>query len=606
MMTTEIAAVLAILLIAVILFVSERLRPDLVAIMVLLAVIMSGLVSAQEAFASLGNPAVITVGAILIISAGLFRTGIAHAIGDRIAAVAGKDELRLTIIVMLTVGIMSSFMNNVGATAVMLPAVVGLCRQAKIPASKLLLPLAFGSLAGGTLTLIGTPSNLLVNAALLERGLQPLALFDFLPMGLIAMTLGIGYMATVGRRLLPTPPPSTSPFVNDQANELTDTYHLEERLFRIRVPAGSRLIGRSLAESQLRDVWNLNVLAIERDGEEELDPEPDTIVFQDDILLLEGKLPEFRKKDVEPYLQILPPKQWSDADLESAQIGICEVVVAPRSSFAGRTLRETHFREKYGLSALGIWRGERPLRTGLGEVPLQVGDALLLQGPREKLRILKREADVLFLDEGSTAGERLRLHKAPVALAALALMLIAVVTGWLDLSTAAVMAGTLMVLLGALTMEEAQHAVDLKVVFIIAAMLPLGLAMEKSGTAEYLANLLIRVFGQLGPTGVLAGVTIFAGLSVQLMSNSTTAVLVTPIALNAARQLGANPQTFAMAVALAASAAYLTPISHQSNLLVMAAGGYRFTDYPRVGIGLWIIHVAAIIVFLPIFFPPGI
>ena len=606
MMTTEIAAVLAILLIAVILFVSERLRPDLVAIMVLLAVIMSGLVSAQEAFASLGNPAVITVGAILIISAGLFRTGIAHAIGDRIAAVAGKDELRLTIIVMLTVGIMSSFMNNVGATAVMLPAVVGLCRQAKIPASKLLLPLAFGSLAGGTLTLIGTPSNLLVNAALLERGLQPLALFDFLPMGLIAMTLGIGYMATVGRRLLPTPPPSTSPFVNDQANELTDTYHLEERLFRIRVPAGSRLIGRSLAESQLRDVWNLNVLAIERDGEEELDPEPDTIVFQDDILLLEGKLREFRKKDVEPYLQILPPKRWSDADLESAHVGICEVVVAPRSSFAGRTLRETDFREKYGLSAVGIWRGERPLRTGLGDMPLQVGDALLLQGPREKFAILKREADLLFLDERDAVGQRLRLRKAPVALGALALMLIAVVTGWLDLPTAAVMAGTLMVLLGALTMQEAQHAVDLKVVFIIAAMLPLGLAMEKSGTAEYLANLLIRVFGQLGPTGVLAGVAIFAGLSVQIMSNSTTAVLVTPIALNAARQLGANPQTFAMAVALAASAAYLTPIAHQSNLLVMAAGGYRFTDYPRVGIGLWVIHVAAIVFFLPIVFPLGV
>lgn len=239
-------------------------------------------------------------------------------------------------------------------------------------------------------------------------------------------------------------------------------------------------------------------------------------------------------------------------------------------------------------------------------MPLQVGDALLLQGPREKFGILKREADLLFLDEGDAVGERLRLRKAPVALGALAVMLIAVVTGWLDLSTAAVMAGTLMVLLGVLTMEEAQHAIDLKLVFIIAAMLPLGLAMEKSGTAEYLANLLVRFFGQLGPTGVLAGVTIFAGIAVQIMSNSTTAVLVTPIALNAARQLGANPQTFAMAVALAASAAYLTPISHQSNLLVMAAGGYRFTDYPRVGIGLWIIHVAAIIVFLPFIFPLGV
>jgi di/tricarboxylate transporter len=358
-----------------------------------------------------------------------------------------------------------------------------------------------------------------------------------------------------------------------------------------------------LAQSTLRDEWNLNVLAVERHGQETLDPPPDTVLLQGDLLLLEGKLHEFREKDVEPYLEILPPRDWSDADLETPEIGIAEVVVAPRSSFSGRTLRQVHFREKYDVSVVGIWRGNRPWRTGLGEIPLQVGDALLLQGAWDKLRILKGEPDLLFIDEPEASRVPLHRSKALLALGALTLMLVSVIAGWLDLPTAAVFAGTLMVLAGAISMEEAQHAIELRAIFIIAAMLPLGLAMEKSGTAKYLANLMVQASGRLGPTGVLASITLFAGLAVQIMSNATTAVLVTPIALNAARQLNANPQTFALAVALAASAAYLTPIAHQSHLLVMGAGGYRFSDYTRVGIGIWLLTLAAIILLLPLFFP---
>jgi di/tricarboxylate transporter len=602
-MSSEIATVLAILVAAIILLVSERLRPDLIALMVLLAVTLPGLVSPEEAFASLGNPAVITVGAIFVISAALFRTGIAHSIGERIAAIAGKDPVRLTIIVMLTASLMSSFMNNVGATAVLLPAVVGLCRQSGISPSKLLIPLSFGSLTGGMLTLIGTPSNLLVNAALLDRGLEPLEMFDLTPVGLTMTALCIGYMVLLGRRLLPTPAPSASPFVVNQANNLIETYSLGERLFRIRIPPGSRLVGRTLAQSTLRDEWNLNVLAVERHGQETLDPPPDTVLLQGDVLLLEGKLHEFREKDVEPYLEILPPREWSDEDLETPEIGIAEVVVAPRSGFSDRTLRQVHFREKYDVSVVGIWRGNRPWRTGLGEIPLQVGDALLLQGAWDKLRILKGEPDLLFIDEPEASRVPLHRSKALLALGALTLMLVSVIAGWLDLPTAAVFAGTLMVLAGAISMEEAQHAIELRAIFIIAAMLPLGLAMEKSGTAKYLANLMVQASGRLGPTGVLASITLFAGLAVQIMSNATTAVLVTPIALNAARQLNANPQTFALAVALAASAAYLTPIAHQSHLLVMGAGGYRFSDYTRVGIGIWLLTLAAIILLLPLFFP---
>ena len=602
-MTSEIATVLTILLVAIVLFVSERLRPDLVALMVLLAVVLLGTVSPQEAFASLGNPAVITVGAIFVISAGLFRTGIAHIIGDRIAAIAGKDQSRLTVIIMLTAGLLSSFMNNVGAAAVLLPAVIGLCRQSRIPPSQLLIPLSFGSLAGGMLTLIGTPSNLLVNAALHDRGLELLNMFDFAPVGLVITAFSIGYMVLVGRRLLPKPEVSANPFTDNHVNDLIDTYHLGERLFRVRIPPGSQLIGRPLAQSALRDKWNLNVISVERDGNEVLDPPPDTVLYQKDILLLEGKLKEFRERDVEPYLEILAPKAWSHTDLEGPEIRIAEVVVAPRSTFSGKTLKQVHFREKYQVSVMGIWRGKRPLRTGLGEIPLQIGDALLLQGGREKLLVLEKEPDLLFIDKPAAAGVNIYPAKAPLAVGALALMLVSVIAGWLDLPTASVLAATLMVLSGVIGMDDAQHSIELKAIFIIAAMLPLGLAMEKSGTAEYLANLIVQFAGKLGPTGVLAGITLFAGLAVQIMSNSTTAVLVAPIALNAAKQLNANPQTFALAVALSASAAYLTPIAHQSHLLVMGAGGYRFFDYTKVGIGIWLIAMVTIILLLPLFFP---
>ncbi len=605
-MTGQIAIVLGILVIAIVLFVSERLRPDLVAVMVLLAVILTGQITPQEAFASLGNPAVITVGAIFVISAGLFHTGVAHTIGERIAAVAGKNQLRLTLIIMVTVGIMSSFMNNVGAAAVLLPAVVGLCRQARIPASKLLIPLSFGSLAGGMLTLIGTPSNLLVNAALLERDLGQLNMFSLTPIGIVITCLSIGYMVLVGRRLLPDRA-SASPFTESPVFGFTDTYHLDERLFRVRIPAGSYLIGRTLAESTLRDQWNLSAIVVERDGVETLDPAPNMVLKSGDILALEGNLEEFIKHDVEPYLEVLPDREWSDADLESLEVALSEVVVAPRSSFANKTLKQSHFHEKYDLNVVGIWRGNRPIRTQLGDIALQVGDALLLQGPREKITLLEKEPDLLFLDGVNGAPEALRPAKAPWAIGALALMLLTVLLGWLDLPTAALMAGTIMILSGVLNMDEAQHAIDLKAIFIIAAMLPLGFAMEKSGTAEFLANLMVQLFGRSGGMGPLVGITLFAGLAVQVMSNSTTAVLVAPIALNVAAQLGANPLTFAVAVALAASSAYLTPISHQSHILVMATGGYRFVDYTKVGLGIWVLAMLTIIILVPLVFPlyPG-
>lgn len=601
-MTGEIATVLGILLIAVALFVSERLRPDLVALLVLLAVILTGLVEPDQAFASLGSPPVITVGAIFIVSHGLHCSGVAHAIGRRISALAGKNPTRLTVLIMVTVGLLSAFMNNIGATAVLLPAIVGLSRQAKISPSKLLIPLSFASLSGGMLTLIGTPSNLLVNAALYEAGLEVLDLFEFAPIGAVLLGLNILYMVLFGRKLLPDRA-GTPPFTAAGSNELTETYSLGERLFRIRIPAGSQLIGRALIDSHLRDTWSLNVLAVEHGTEEILDPSPDTVLHRGDVLLLEGDLEAFRQRDVKPYLEILPDRTWEDHHLVSADIGLHEVVVAPRSAFAGRTLIETDFREKYGVSVVGIWRGDRPILTDLGERPLQIGDALLLQGARQKIHILEREPDFLFLDQAAAEQARLQPKMAPLAIAALALMIISVITGWLDLPTATVLAAALMILSGVLKMEEAQRAIELRAVFIIAAMIPLGLAMEQSGAAEYLANLVVQLFGRLGPTGVLAGITVFAGLAVQVMSNSTTAVLITPIALNAASSLNVNPTPFAVAVALGASAAFLTPIAHQSNLLVMGAGGYRFLDYTKAGIGIWLLYLIAATLLIPILFP---
>jgi di/tricarboxylate transporter len=599
-MTGEIALTLGILGVSIVLIVTEWLRADIVALLLLLALVLTGLITPTEAFAGFSSPAVITVWAIFIVSGGLFHAGVANLLGRRLLSVSGESQPRLVAVLMTTVGLMSGVMNNVGATAVLMPAVVSLARQMRLNASRLLMPLAFGSLMGGLTTLIGTPANILVSDILQTAGFKAFSMFDFLPVGLAVLAVGVFYMVLFGRRLLPDRSPSQRlAGVADPDVELVSLYHLAERLFRARIPSGSLLIGQTLAESGLRHDFELSVIGLERRGKTLLALDKDAVLRRGDVLLVEGMVDNLVWAEASGRLDIQPEVSMDDRDLQSEVIGIAEVLLSPHARLAGKTLTDIQFREKFNLTVLAILRDGRPRRTGLAELPLRFGDTLLVQGPRQNIRVLQREPDFVVLGDLGDAPI-LRAKKAPLAIALLVGMVVPVVAGWLPITAAALLAGLLMVITGCLSMDEAYGAIEWKAVFLVAGTLPLGIAMDKTGTAQFLSQLMIDTFGSIGPMALLAGFYVLANLLTQFMANAAVVVIIAPIAIGAAAQIGSDPHALLLCIAVAASAGFLTPIAHQSNVLVMGPGGYRFGDYFKVGLPLNVLVFVVAMLVVPL------
>ena len=562
--------------------------------MVLLSLILTGLLTIEEAFSGFSNPAVITVWAIYIVSEGLFITGVADYLGQRILGISGNSQVRLTVVIMVAVGVMSAFMNNIGATAVLLPAIVAIGRKINIPASKLLIPLAFGSLLGGVTTLIGTPPNLLVSSALASAGFEPFTLFDYTPMGLIVMVSGITYFAVVGHRLLPSRKTRS-------AEDLTADYKLRDYLTELKVLPVSTLIGKTIVETNLGEEYDLTVMGLMRDGRTRLGILPNAHIKAGDILLVKGSITRILDVQDRIGITIDPHMRLSELDLKSPEASITEVVISQLADFAGKTLKEVDFRARYGLTVLAIWHKEESIVGRLSEVPLQLGDVLLVQGRRERLDFLRQ--DIAFLVLGPVTMEYRRVNKAFLSLLIFGGMILLVSTGILHIAAAAVLAAILMVLVGVLTMDEGYASIEWQSVFLIAGMLPLGIAMAKTGTAEFLSDQIIDLFGDLGPRGIMVGLFVLTTIITEFMSNAAAAVLVAPIAISSAISLGVAPQAFAMGVAIAASNSFLFPIGHQASVLVYGPGGYRFFDYTKVGLPLTLMIWVLLIIFLPLLWP---
>jgi di/tricarboxylate transporter len=782
--TPDILMVLSILAMAVVFLVSEWIPMEVTALLALGAVALTGLVTPVEALSGFSNPAVITVWAVFILSGGLTRTGVANVIGRFVLRMAGDSETIMIIVIMITAGVMSAIMNNVAVAALMLPVVMDIARHTGSPPSRLLMPLAYGSLLGGLTTQIGTPPNILVSDALREAGLKPYTFFDFTPIGLVLMLGGIAVMTFIGRYLLPqrdvakessrpksvdwasqddpgeqlfkvripaasklinktladsrmgsalgwnvigitrnartnlAPGPSDILQVNDvltvegrienladlknwqqlivenkkiditepysteikigevrlppasqyigktlnaigfrdrfganvlaiyrngttkrthlsdaplqpqdklllaghqerleqlkeksgfdqfryvSRQELIDVYHLHERLMVMRVPPDSPLVGKTLKESRLGDALGSRVLGIMRGKEPIVMPEPQEILQADDRLAVEGRLSDFEVLRELEKLQIERRTRPDIQSLVAGNVGVVEAILSPQTTLVGKTLRQLNFREKYGLNVVAIWRGGKAFRSNLRDMDLRFGDAILLLGPRDKLQLLGREPDFVVLTE--MAQEQLRLEKMKISVLIMAGVLLPVIMGWIPIYIAAVVGAALMVLCGCLTMDEAYRQIEWKAVFLIAGMLPLGAALDQTGAARLIAEGVVAVVGPLGPTAVMFGLVALTFLATCFVPTAALVVLMAPIVLNTSANMGLSPYALLMAVAMAASASFMTPISHPANILVMGPGGYRFMDYLKVGGLLTLIILLIIVLVLPLFWP---
>lgn len=591
-MNSEIALTLGIIVVAIILFATEKLRVDLVALLVLLAVSITGLVSKEEVFLGFANSAVITIWAVYIVSGGLFKTGVADRLGSLILRLSGASEPRLIAVIMITCGIMSAFMNNVGAVAVLMPAVIGISKKTNIPVSKLLIPLAFSSLLGGKMTLIGTPANILAQGILIAQDLPAFGFFDITPMGILVLGTGIIYMVAIGRHLLPVRETAADPLASSQ---------LREYISDVQVSTESPLNGKNLYESGLGSGYDLTVLSIIRDGKPLIGLHRDFVIQQNDHLILEGSAQNLIAAKEDLKFNIHTDHEFELTDLDTEQSYIFEATLAPRSTMVGRTLNSMNFRDRFGFTALAIWRQGEIITNHLRDVVLRFGDSLLLQGPPGRVRSLQQGNEFLVLEPVEL--ERNRHNKAPLAAGIMLMVILLAIFTELGIAVSMLIGSVSMVLTGCLSMDEAYESIDWRTVFLVGGMLSLGIAMENTGTAEFLADNLLGLLGDYGPLGLLAGIYILSALITQPMSNAAAVVLVVPIAIDTALGLGVNHLTFTMAVVIGAATSFLSPVGHKANVLVFGPGGYRFSDYTRVGALLTLALFIVSMIFLPILWP---
>jgi di/tricarboxylate transporter len=587
-----IAFVVIILVIAVILFVTEALPMDMVAILMLLSLAVGGVITPAEAFLGFGDPVIITLTSFFIISAALFNTGVVEAIGHKLHRLAGDGEVRLLVIMMLTASSIAAFMSNVVTTAVLMPGVIAIAKRLKAPASMFLMPLAFGAILGGKCTLAGSPTNLAVNGLMPRYGLKPFGLFEFAPIGVPLVITGVVYMVLLGSRLLPW-----------RLNGLGAEGRMEkDYLTELVVPPHSPLTARTLAEADFRGKYDLHIIGIVRGGERVL-PHGEAILRPGDVLLVRGKPDKILSARESQGLDIksdtMSVHEAHDGR-EDAEMAIVEAIIAPNSTFVDRTLRRIHFRSRYGADVLAIYRHDQALYENLEDIQLRVGDMLLIQGRRRRINSLREDPNFLTLDD--VRHTPLRKNKAAWAVA---IFIGVAVTAGLNLAPLALcsLAGaTAMLLAGCITAREAYARVHWPIIVLIAATLPIGLAMEKTGAARLAAQYVTRFLGGFGPIVVMGGFFLFAVALTQTMVNAAAALLLMPIAINVAQQLQVNPRAFAMTIAIGASTSFATPLE-PACAIVYGPGRYHFADYVRVGGILTICVMAVTLLVIPIFWP---
>jgi di/tricarboxylate transporter len=584
-MTLSILSLLIILAVALVLFWFEWVPPDVTALGVLLALIMLDLIPLDRAFSGFGSDTVMLLLGLLIMTAALMRTGAVEVVSRRLLEITGKHPGALLPATMLAVALFSSFINNTAAAAFFLPVILGISQRTGMSASRLLMPMAFAAILASSVTLVSTSTNVVVSGLMTQFGMPAIGMLELTPVGVTVLAAGLLYMGFFGRRLIPERPAEPT---------LTDTFGLRPFLAELRILERSSLDGNTLADSGLGRNYDLTVLAIIRDGKRTLDPSADTLLRTGDTLLVEGSSEAILKvKDV-PGIDAQEDATVSDADLEAEGLGLAEVVLLPGSPFLGRTAKGLKMRERYRIQVLAINRRTGVIRSRLADTRLGLGDVLLVQGKHNQIAAL--EAENAFDVLGIMETRRFRPRQA---LLVTAIFIGAFIAGSMQLLPlpAAMLSGALLVFVTrCISPEEAYRQVDWKVLILIGSMLGLGVAMQSTGTAAFLADRLTALVGGWNPLWLLSGFFFLTVALTQPMSNQAAAAVVVPVALQTALQLGLNPRTFAMMITIAASTSYLTPLE-PACLMVYGPGRYRFSDFLKVG-GLLTVVVYLVAIFL--------
>ena len=580
------------------LIVLNRIRPDVAAILVLLALALTGLVTPQEAISGFSRTAVITLIGLFIITESLEDTGVVQWIANRLREIGKGSEVRLIMLFMGAGALLSLVMNNVAAAAVLLPAAVQVGRDSDVKLSKLLIPLSFGTLVGGMATYF-TTANIVISGILQDQGQRSLGMVDFIPTGGLIVIAALIYMALIGRRLLPereTLGHNLSP--RSLSRNLFEAYHLEERLWEVRVPPGSRLVNTPISHSHIGEELGITILALWRGSRAVLSPPPTEIIHANDYLLLLG-----RRERVDKLVDwgVLVGRENTHRNgRHDYSVDLSEVIIPPRSNAIGKSLKDLRFRNKFGMTSVALWREGSSFRTDVGVTPLQVGDALLMVGPASKIKSLAQERDFMVL-ESSHVHQPPKPEKAAVAVLVTAVVLFLAILDVIPLPLVMLGGGAAMVLAGCLNADEAYRAIEWRVVFLIAGMLPISIAMDHTGLATRLGATLIHQLLPYGHLALIAGGFFLAVIITQVIGGQVTSLIVGPIAVATALEVGINPQAMGVAVAIACSTAFLTPISHAVNILVMGPGAYKFTDFFKVGVGMTIVTFVVLMIGLVVF-----
>ncbi len=604
-MNAETLWVLGLLALCIAAFVANRPRMDAVALLALLALVLSGILDAKEALAGFSEPSVILIAAFFVIGESLVRTGIALRVGDWLVDKAGKSETRVLVLLMLAVAALGSVMSSTGVVAIFIPVTLSVASRIGVSRSRLMMPLCFAGLISGMLTLVGTPPNLIVNAELGRAGYAGFAFFDFTPMGLVVLLCGVGYMLAMRRRIGGRKEGEGAPEKRRRLMDLAREYRILDRVHRMRIEPDSPLVGQTLGEVELRKRYQANIVSIERQRQFRrvmLRPSANRELLAGDILIIDFTCAPI---SIEQFRAELGLRESGFRDDLSRELGMAELLLPPESILIGKSVLDLQLRSQRGITVMGIRRKGEPLGENLLREKLKLGDTLLIAGTWKSIHLLRSQShDFLLLNLPAEFDEAApALRQAPFALIGLAATIALMISGLVPNVIAALLGCMLMGAFRCIDMESAYRSIHWQSLILIVGMLPFALALQKTGGIDFFVAALLDLVGDAGPRMVMAALFLLTAVIGLFISNTATAVLMAPIGIGTALELGVSPYPFAMTVALAASAAFMTPISSPVNTLVLGPGNYRFIDFVRIGVPFTLIVLLICVLLLPLLFP---